>query len=305
MRSILVLRGGALGDFLLTLPLLRALRAAYPAARIELVGNAPAAQLAVDAMILDAAHSQHAARWAGLYATDALPPPLAGWLAEFDLVVLGWPDPEGDVARHFPVRPGQVFRVIDPAPRGGPIWRQWLEDAAPLLSDRKTHPTPFAPLSMSADAATEADRRLLLSRPYVAIHPGSGSAAKTAPAGLWWEVIRRLAPLPVLVVIGDAEASLAAHVRSPAPPRVQLAERWPLPILAAALARAAAYAGHDTGVSHLAAAVGTPAHVIFGPTDPAVWAPFGHTVYRLRQDTARTIFDPEALANALRAGCDS
>ena len=44
MRSILILRGGALGDFLLTLPLLRALRAAHPSARIELVGNADAAQ---------------------------------------------------------------------------------------------------------------------------------------------------------------------------------------------------------------------------------------------------------------------
>lgn len=300
MRSILVLRGGALGDFLLTLPLLRAIRAEYPTARIELVGNAAAAQLAVDALIIDAAHSQNEARWAGLYASETLPPMLARWLAEFDLVILGWPDPEGDVARHFPVRPGQVFRSIDPTPRGGPIWRQWLEDAAPLLSDGKTYPTPFTPLPLSIDAAAEADRRILLSRPYAAIHPGSGSAAKTASADLWWEVVRRLAPLPVLVVIGEAEAPLADHARSLAPSRVQIAERWPLPILAAALARAAAYAGHDTGVSHLAAAVGTPTHVVFGPTDPAVWSPFGGVVYLSRHDTKRTAFDPGVLALALR-----
>jgi len=44
------------------------------------------------------------------------------------------------------------------------------------------------------------------------------------------------------------------------------------------LARARIYIGNDSGISHLAAAVGTPAIVLFGPTDPAVWAPRGSLV---------------------------
>ena len=41
------------------------------------------------------------------------------------------------------------------------------------------------------------------------------------------------------------------------------------------LARARVYIGNDSGISHLAAAVGTPVVALFGPTDPAVWAPRG------------------------------
>ena len=49
MRRILVLRGGALGDFIVTLPALALLRRRWPAARIELTGNSTAAQLALSA----------------------------------------------------------------------------------------------------------------------------------------------------------------------------------------------------------------------------------------------------------------
>src|SRR5207302_7263558 len=48
--------------------------------------------------------------------------------------------------------------------------------------------------------------------------------------------------------------------------------------LACWLARARVYIGNDSGISHLAAAVGTPTIVLFGPTDPAVWAPLGSRV---------------------------
>ncbi len=44
------------------------------------------------------------------------------------------------------------------------------------------------------------------------------------------------------------------------------------------LARASLYIGNDSGITHLAAAVGTPVLAMFGPTDPAVWAPRGPNV---------------------------
>ncbi|HEY1111610.1 MAG TPA: hypothetical protein VGE76_23345, partial [Opitutaceae bacterium] len=94
MRKILVLRGGALGDFIVTLPTLAALRARWPEARLELVGNALAAQLAVRRGLLDAAHSQHDSRWSTLFSPSPLHPDFAAWLATFDLVLNYWPDPD-------------------------------------------------------------------------------------------------------------------------------------------------------------------------------------------------------------------
>lgn len=53
-------------------------------------------------------------------------------------------------------------------------------------------------------------------------------------------------------------------------------------LLACWLARARLYIGNDSGITHLAAAVGTPVLALFGPTDPAVWAPRGPHVRVVR-----------------------
>lgn len=304
MRSILVLRGGALGDFLLTLPLLRTLRAAFPDAQIELVGNATAAPLAVEAGFIHTVHSQHEARWAALYGDAPLPGPLATKLTDFDLVIVGWPDPDGTVMRHFPRRAGQRALRIDPAPGAGPVWKQWVDAVAPILPGAPEDPAGFSALDPGPAATERARTRITLQSPFIAIHPGSGSPAKNAPPELWLELIAQLDPVPLLIVLGEADAPLAARFRILASSRIQIAERWDLPLLAAALARASAYAGHDTGITHLAAAVGTPVHALFGPTDPRQWAPLGRTVRILRANPARATFDPTALARALRAVCD-
>jgi ADP-heptose:LPS heptosyltransferase len=57
---------------------------------------------------------------------------------------------------------------------------------------------------------------------------------------------------------------------------------WSLPDVAAVLSRAALYLGHDSGVSHLAAAVGTSGVVIYGPTDPRRWRPLGGNLVPIR-----------------------
>jgi ADP-heptose:LPS heptosyltransferase len=55
--------------------------------------------------------------------------------------------------------------------------------------------------------------------------------------------------------------------------------------LARWLARARLYAGNDSGITHLAAAVGTPVLALFGPTNPEVWAPRGPNVRVVRWQT--------------------
>jgi ADP-heptose:LPS heptosyltransferase len=56
----------------------------------------------------------------------------------------------------------------------------------------------------------------------------------------------------------------------------------PARVLGAVLAHAGLYVGNDSGVSHLAAAWGAPVLALFGPTDPAQWAPVGPRVKVLR-----------------------
>jgi heptosyltransferase-3 len=68
--------------------------------------------------------------------------------------------------------------------------------------------------------------------------------------------------------------------------------------LARFVAGARAYIGSDSGITHLAAAVGTPTIALFGPTDPAIWGPRGQRVCIIRGDTMADI-RPERVVAAL------
>ena len=325
---ILVLRGGALGDFLVTLPALGLLRAKWPAARIELVGNARAAELGMLGGFLDAAHSQHEARWSALYRDSALPPAMAAWLGEFDLVVNYWADPDGTLVRRFPVRPGQTLVAGTAVPALAPAARHFCEPLRALglaTTDFRSR-LEAGRVDLPAEASREGRvsdapqrRRRLEDGPSypIAIHPGSGSAAKNWPAERWLELVARL-DQPILLVLGEAElgtwnASLLARLRTAGGGhftreswdqktgghRIEIAANLPLPELANALAGCRRFIGHDSGVSHLAAAVGTPSVLLFGPTDPAMWAPPGGNVRVIHHGPAVDAISVEEVLEAL------
>jgi heptosyltransferase III len=116
--------------------------------------------------------------------------------------------------------------------------------------------------------------------PIVALHPGSGSLKKNLPVEHWIAAGRALStafPLVRLALItGEAEHERGITAR--------LREGWqglgylhwdqlPLTTLAGRFCGTAAFLGHDSGISHLAAACGVPCLLFFGPTDPLTWAP--------------------------------
>jgi heptosyltransferase III len=104
---------------------------------------------------------------------------------------------------------------------------------------------------------------------YIAIHPFSGSAAKNWPLENFQALARSLR-FPVQFCAGPEESLTGAHRFD----SLQEVAAW--------LASARAYVGNDSGISHLAAAVGTPVVAIFRTTDPRVWAPRGPSVTVLR-----------------------
>lgn len=259
MRRVLVLRGGALGDFIVTLPALAALRARWPEVRIELAGNAVAAALAINRGLIDAAHPQHGAQWAALFGDSPLPPAFGAWLADFDLVVNFWPDPDGDLGRRFPLRPGQRFLAAPALPAVAPAARHYLSALEPLGIGAGQLRFPLAALPYTLPPGPPAP---------IVIHPGSGSPRKNWPADRWRELIRELGR-PVAVVLGEAEASAWRDL----PPGAVAWRNCELETLVAGLAGGGLFLGHDSGISHLAAACGRACVLLFGPTEPAMWAP--------------------------------
>lgn len=274
MRRILVLRGGALGDFIVTLPALAALRARWPQARIELAGNATAAALAHARGLVDAVHSQQEARWAALFSAEPLPDALNHWLQTFDLIISFWPDPDHDLARRFPLLAQQRFVAGPALPQTAPAARHFQLTLAPLGVPEVPPYVRLVPLDGSVDLPAVRTRTVVL-------HPGSGSPRKNWPLPRWvalvsWLVAQHAVELEI--VSGPAE--------SPAPlawPGTALRDR-PLEELVSRLNRCTLFVGHDSGISHLAAACGARCVLLFGPTDPQVWAPPTPSVTVVRSD---------------------
>ncbi len=289
--KILVIRGGAIGDFLLTLPALALLREAFPQARLEILGYEHIVSLATCGGYADRVRSIEYAAMAGFFNPQAtLDPELSDYFGSFQQVVSYLYDPDGFFSGNL--RRCGVKNLIAASPKIDPEGEHASRQLArPLESLALYLDAPTGPL-LRADAGNERDFAAQFfaragadgrTRPLVAIHPGSGGERKNWPADRWQALGSALLARPsetrlrLLLVGGEADSKAVAALRTAwreaETNDVLVAENLPLPALAALLAQCAWFLGHDSGISHLAAAVGTPCVLLFGPTDPDLWAP--------------------------------
>src|SRR6516225_244092 len=274
--KILILRGGALGDLLLTLPVLDEIRLNFPQAFIEVWGIRPQVDLL---QAVDRVDRLDARDLAPMFVAEPIPPILRGRLREFDLAVSFLSDPDGVVARNLTF--AGVQRVI----RGSPTMQPGMHAVYQLAS-------VLEPLGL---ALRDPVPRLKIARdhiqkPLLGFHPGSGSQAKNWPLGHWIDFIEKIASrFEGLLLIGgeaDDEVIRAFRLRWRGPP-FESVVRQNLRDLMRALTRCTIFVGHDTGVTHLAAAVQTPTVALFGPTNPDVWRPLGEHVKVIQSQEGR------------------
>jgi hypothetical protein len=122
IKRVLVIRGGALGDFVLTLPILRCIGQVIPEAEIDVLGYPEIAQLAVEGGLAKRVHRVDAARFSPLFAeTFRKDDALAAWFADFDLVVSVWRDPEARLVRRLRELGVKEAFHIEPIPPEGAL----------------------------------------------------------------------------------------------------------------------------------------------------------------------------------------
>jgi heptosyltransferase III len=278
--KILVIRGGAIGDFILTLPAIAALRQQFPRAQLEVLGYPHIVQLAVAGGLADRAQSIEARALAGFFARGGeLDAGLADYFSEFDLIVSYLFDPdeifETNVARCSPA--------------------QFIAGPHRPDESEKTHATkvylkPLERLAIfDADAVPRLclDSRLSTLDRVLALHPGSGSEKKNWPEAKWAELLQRLegtTDLNLLLVGGEAEGERLQRLAAALPAaRLQIAQSLPLAELAQRLRGCAAFVGHDSGISHLAAALGLPCLILWADSVEEIWRPQGEQLVVLRE----------------------
>jgi heptosyltransferase-2 len=136
---------------------------------------------------------------------------------------------------------------------------------------------PLPELKVPPDEIAAWRQKLALGedKPAVALAPGAVGPSKRWPAAAYAELARRLANegKAVWVLGSPAEKPLAREIAAAAPASVRDLTGTDLRNAIMALAAADAAVSNDSGLLHVAAAAGTPAIGIFGPTSPQLWAP--------------------------------
>jgi heptosyltransferase-2 len=299
LNRILVIRGGAIGDFVLTLPTIKLLRDRFPEAHLEILGYTHIAALAEKRFYADVVRSIESASLARFFAKDSdLPAALHDYFAGFDLVLSYLYDPDGIFETNVRKSGSGTFIA-------GPSKLDDREHAAfqlarPLaalglyLTDPSAHLFPI-----------DVDRKTIRSlQGNMAFHPGSGSETKNWPIENWIAVGNALLARnhSLIIIAGEADTARTHQLKAEWKDKpVRFAENLPLPHLAALL-EGSAFIGHDSGISHIAAAVGARCLLLFGPTDPAIWAPANANVTVLRAPKGEMeLLEVETVAAALWA----
>ncbi|PYI45622.1 MAG: hypothetical protein DMF11_11360 [Verrucomicrobia bacterium] len=301
MNRILVIRGGAIGDFMLTLPALKALRDAWPRAHIEILGYKHIAVLAENRFYAQAVRSIEYGPLSKFFSrTSELPAELANYLASFDLIISYLYDPDRVFENNL--RRCGVENLLCGPPK---IIENAGHAARQLARPIEKIGIRVADLSEKVFLSIE-DRQFAsefvrsFQQPIVAIHPGSGGKEKNWPLENWIALFSREGRLSgvqgkgerrcccsLVVISGEADKTQTEQLEREWKDRdVGFAKNLPLPHLAAVL-ESSIFIGHDSGISHLAAAAGANCILLFGPTNPDVWAPKNKNVRVLCAQSGR------------------
>jgi ADP-heptose:LPS heptosyltransferase len=303
--EILVLHPGALGDIILSLPALLALRRRYPLAHLTVAADLDCLS-AVAGGYADDVRSFNALPLHHIYSPDPLPDEDVRLWGTFDRLV-SWFGSGDDTLRNRLA--GLIPEVLVSSWRPGPrdkrhVARIFADSLSPWIPPLESIPSaPIRVLQERREEAREwlAGRGCSSGERLLALHPGAGSATKR------WSIrnFRTLAhgylqqEGKILIIEGPAEAGLGRELACDlASGHVLVSESPPLIQVAALLTCCNAYVGNDSGISHLAAGLGLPSVILFGPTSPEQWAPLGGRV-AIIADSGLSRISPDRVWEAL------
>lgn len=296
VRRVAVLRALSLGDMVCATPALHALRSVFPRATVTLVGQAWAAEWASRCSAVDefialpphpligqparpAAWQDFVDRMTGMALDVALQMHGSGgisngivsqWQARHSVVFCeqGVPVPPGTWGVPWPDRGSEARRLMRLLhPLGA------TEDACGVLT--LSHPVRACDRMALACLLEASGRPAGRGAGWVCVHPGSKWASRRWPAARFAEVARELSDRghDILLTGGEGERSLVEEIRRQVPHAIDLCGRTDLWTLGAAIEGARLLICNDTGVSHIAAALGAPSVVVSCGSEVARWSP--------------------------------
>jgi ADP-heptose:LPS heptosyltransferase len=291
LGSLLVVRLRSIGDTVLMLPLLAAIRHQRPGANLALLLEPPAASLLEGQALADRIFTVRPGTVSRVRTLGAVR------AQHFEVALDLHGGPTAALFTRFsgaPLRVGlegfrhrRAYNRRLPSPfkgRDRALTLHTVESNLAVARSLGLEPEPgLVPRLRPTDAGeAEADRALAAAglapgRGFVALHPGAALRSKTWPGERFAAVARALAADGLEVVVVTPPPGLDRPVTAAGPGRGAVRRLPPVTLatLLAVLARARLFIGNDSGPAHMAAAAGTPAVTVFGSQDVRVWRPYG------------------------------
>ena len=258
-RTVLVIRPAALGDTILTLPVLDSIRKEHPGAAITFLGNRAYRDLLPSWTRF---HAFDDPAWLWLFNTEQTAPPRSAQRYDRAYVILTRPE---EVIRNLQ-RSGTVsVRHCSSSPQAGLHLVQHFHEALGLILPQR-RPN----LTRVADGPR---------KDVIWVHPGSGGPRKCLPLRKFMPIVTELSKTTgwkLAITMGEEDAFVREQpgwnqiIQS----GVSILENRSLPELCSQLGNSRLFLGNDSGISHLAANLGIPSAVFFVATDPVKWAPW-------------------------------
>ena len=310
MGQVLFIRGGAVGDFVLTMPAMQLVRDTLPDNEIEVLGYPDLTELAIVTGLADRQRSIIDPKLASFYAPGAeLDREWCDYFAKFDLVVSCLYDPDGFFADsltkagvktlvNLPFRPDES----EASPHASLQIAGPLAQIALFLDDPKIELD--YPEANAMKRSTEG--------PLVAVHPGSGHSGRNWGYESWAAVLKLLAEshpeIEYVITSGVAETGIIDDFLTILEKQELTFTHFdslPLTEVAAVYQQSDYYLGQHSGIAHLAVSTGTPGLLLFGEANPEVWGPASDTMQVLQSkcQTLNGIGIPEVLERVQIPSC--
>lgn len=280
--NLLIIHHGALGDVVATFPIIARLKKIY--GQIDILCQNKLGELAQSLQVVDTYFPLESAVFASLFA-ETVDPMVTSMLCSYEDVLLFSNSIQLESVINNTTK-NPVYR-ISPRPEnksGIHITDHFLAQLAPY--DCFASIDTRTPRSMLL-RHNHADRRNPQYDPRaLVLHPGSGSLKKCWPISNFIGLaatLRSKGKRPAFV-LGPAEQALAGVLEEQNEHKVNIHKMDSLIQLTSLLKTAGGFVGNDSGVSHLAAFLGLPTVVVFGPSDPGVWRPTGRSVRIVSSD---------------------
>ncbi|MFH0959125.1 MAG: glycosyltransferase family 9 protein [Pseudomonadota bacterium] len=263
MSNIWVIRPGALGDTILTLPLLSTLKKANPRAEIKLLGSRAYHEIVPDSFSFKPVDDRESV-----------------WLFQSEGIA-GMPNTEKPDEAYVILRnPETVVSNLEAAG----VRNILQANPSPVLGQHLVE-TIHARLGLPCPDRYPVLRinKMVKTENLVWVHPGSGSSRKTVPVTLFAEISRimhKKLGCKIVITLGEADKEIKSHSQWKAwidESHPTVIENGSLKELATILAASRTFIGNDSGISHLASGLGIQSILFFTETDPVQWAPWVRT----------------------------